>query len=128
MGEVRVYRIQDREGRGPFKPGFSRFWADEEFADGVLGLPTILQDFGADLITRLGRDGEHFGTAVRTPQELQKWFSNTEMAKLADLGYNPVSLRIDRVLAESSSQLVFAKSAPLTSGAVMIDWPFRVYA
>jgi hypothetical protein len=125
---TRVYRVQDGEGRGPFRPGFSRHWADETFRGRVKPFPTWMQEFGADLIERLGKGDEHFGSAVRTPEKLCEWFSPMERAKLALLGYSAVSLSIYRVLAESENQLVFARKFPLHRDALIIQWPVELSA
>src|SRR5262245_6350137 len=58
---TRVFRIQDAEGRGPFKPGFSNRWTDEDFAPGMKPMPPWGDEFGWDLIERLGYPDEHFG-------------------------------------------------------------------
>lgn len=118
-----VYRVQDEDGRGPFRPGFSCEWADEEIAPGMDALPTWPEEFGCDLIDRCGRRGEHFGTAVRSAKLLGKWFSATERHRLQMLGFNAVRLRTNRVLAESENQLVFARTRPLNRGAIIIPWP-----
>lgn len=119
----RVYRVQDANGRGPYQPGFSRQWADEDFAPGMMALPTWMEEFGSDLITRLGRPGEHYGSAVRSVEKLSEWFSPTEQRRLAALGFIPVALRANRILAESKNQLVFARQRPLARGALLMPWP-----
>ena len=120
---MRVYRVQDQEGHGPFRPGFSATWSDAEWAPGMKPLPTFMEEFGRDLIDRLGLPGEHFGSAVRTAPEIRKWFSPTEQRCLIDLGYNVVALKVSRVLAESKNQLVFARRMPLRHGAIIVSWP-----
>lgn len=108
-----VYRVQDHKGRGPFKPGLSKRWADEVFAPGQEELPTFMEEFGNDLIERLGRPGEYYGSAVRSADKIKRWFSEAERTKLHKLGYRLVSMKADRVLAESSNQIVFARRRPL---------------
>lgn len=118
-----VYRIQNDVGRGPFRPGFSHQWADASFTGGCIAHPTWMEEFGEHLITKRGRVGEHFGSAVRTLDKLCEWFSPTERAKLAAFGFQCVMLDIDRVLAESKCQLVFARKLPLHWGGVIIPMP-----
>jgi hypothetical protein len=115
-----VYRIQNHVGRGPFQPGFSWKWADNDFTGGCKAHPTWMEEFGETLIQRRGRPGEHFGSAVRTMSKLCEWFSPTERSKLAAMGFNVVSVPIDRVLAESESQLVFARKLPLHWGVTIV--------
>lgn len=119
---VRVFRVQDANGRGPFRPGFSREWCDDDFAPGMLPLPTWMEEFGRDLIDRLGRPGEHFGSAVRTIGQISRWFSATEQNRLEKHAFNVVSLHVTRVLAESANQLVFARGMPLARGALIVPW------
>jgi hypothetical protein len=123
---MRVYRVQDAEGRGPFRPGVPAVWADEFFAPGMDEMPSWMEEFGADLINRKGLPGEYFGTAVRLLGHLRKWFSCAEMARLDALGYRPVCLTIQRILAESGNQLIFARRAPLAKGALLVPWPAEI--
>jgi hypothetical protein len=108
-----VYRIQNHVGRGPFQPGFSHQWADDSFTGGCKAHPTWMEEFGENLIARRGRPGEHFGSAVRSLEKLCEWFSPTERDKLEAFGFNAVSMTVDRVLAESPAQLLFARKLPL---------------
>lgn len=120
-----VYRIQDADGRGPFRPGFSQKWADDDFAPGMKRLPTWGQEFGNDLITRTGFAHEHFGSAVRNLDDLGKWFSPSEMHRLHFLGFHIVMMRAGRILAESENQLVIARRHPLRSHIHVVPWPFE---
>lgn len=119
---VIVYRVQDADGRGPFKPGFTQHWIDIYFAPGVQPYPTWMEEFGEDLIKKNGLPGEYYGSAVRTRDELDGWFSVTEQRKVKHLGYRIVAIGIDRVSAESTCQLVFARSVPLYIGTTIIPW------
>lgn len=119
---TRVYRIQDGDGRGPWRPGFSRHWTDKEFGPGVENLPPWDAEFGADLVERRGLPGEHYGCAVRKPRELRRWVSDAECHRLAALGFNVVSVKADRILAESKNQIVFASRVPLARAAIVLPW------
>ena len=121
MGAL-VYRVQDSEGRGPFRPGFSQRWSDLDFTPGMEQLPTIIEEFGRDIFQRLGRPGEHYGTAVRDVDGLKRWFSPTERERLEKLNFRIVFLRVNRVLAESKNQLLFARTRPLRTGVAFISW------
>lgn len=118
---MNVYRVQDRTGRGPFRPGFSMKWLDPILTSDRLELPPWHVEFGIDLIAKRGNPGEHFGSAVRTLDQLNRWFSNSELERLKAYGYAIVSLDVDRILAESPVQLVFARKQPLHQGAVIIQ-------
>ena len=119
---TRVFRIQDADGRGPWRPGFSVKWSDPDFAPGVEDLPPYFVEFGHDLLERRGIPGEHYGCAVRKLKDLCRWVSAAERAKLATLGFNIVSLKPDRILAESKNQLVFACRTPLSRAAIILPW------
>lgn len=121
-----VFRVQDQQGRGPFKPGMPAVWADPDFAPGMQALPSFMEEFGFDVIDRLSRPGEHFGSAVRRSRSISKWFSKTEQIKLHELGYRVMGLRNCRVLAESENQLVFGRSKPLWMDVETINWPFEI--
>lgn len=120
---IRVYRVQNVEGSGPFKPGMSKFWADDDFQDDCKPHEIWPVAFGADLIHRKGRDGEHFGSAVREVHKIREWFSDAEAARIGLLGYQLVALNVDRILAENDAQLVFARRQPLANGAIVVPWP-----
>lgn len=119
---MKVYRVQDAEGRGPFKPGFSKVWCDPDFAPGQKAMPTWTEEFGRDAIDRLAKSSErHFGSAVRTVGKLREWFSDDERERLADLGYHVAAIPHARVLAESQNQLLIGSSTPF-SVCVIVPW------
>jgi len=125
---ARVYRIQDKEGRGPWRPGLSKHWCDKEFAVGVEALPTCFVEFGNDLIDRRGMPGEYYGCGVRRLSDFRRWLSETERARLEAMGFNIVSLRPDRILAESKNQVVFASRIPLRRVGEIVPWSNINYA
>jgi hypothetical protein len=81
-----------------------------------------MEEFGDDLIKKNRLPGEYYGSAVRTRNELDGWFSVTEQRKLKHLGYHIVEFNVDRILAESTCQLVFARYVPLYVGVTKIPW------
>ena len=117
---TRVYRIQDKDGRGPWRPGLTRVWSDPEFGPGVENLLPWGVEFGLDLLARRGLPGEYYGCAVRKPAELRRWVSATERSRLAALGFSVVSVKADRILAESKNQIVFASRLPLARAAIIV--------
>lgn len=113
---VRVYRVQDGEGRGPFRPGFSRRWFEERDSYP----PAYLEWFG-DLRPIL-RDGEYGGCGCRSIEQLRQWFRPTELDTLRLFGYAVVSMDVDRVIAENENEIVFARRKPLRFG-VQVEPP-----
>ena len=120
-----VYRVQDREGRGPWRPGFSVKWLDD--SDVPLP-PSFCDEFGwrpAD-VRGMWRPGEFGGSACRTVEQLSRWFTPTEQERLRRYGYSIVMMTVDRVLAESENQVVFARRTPLREGVVVVPWPVTI--
>jgi hypothetical protein len=112
---MRVYRVQDAKGRGPFKPGFSTCWLDPVLAPGRADLPPWGEEFGWDALERLAQPYEkHFGSAVASLDMLDLWFTDSERRRLAYLGYNAACVPHARVLARSEHQLLIASRFPFT--------------
>lgn len=105
-----IYRIQDRQGRGPFKPGMGAKWLD---ADKDLNtLPAWFQEFGWDLPEKK-LSWEVMGCGFRSLDQLNRWFTESERNRLKRLGYRIVKMNVSRILAESETQLVFTRITPL---------------
>jgi hypothetical protein len=120
-----VYRVQDREGRGPWRPGFSAKWLH----DSDLPLPAaFFEEFGWRLadVPRMFRRGEFGGCGCRTLEQLARWITSTEAERLRVYGYVIVRMTIDRVLAESENQVVFARRKPLSQDVEIIPWPVTI--
>lgn len=117
---ARLYRVQDMEGRGPYRPGFSVKWSD---AEGEILLP-FWQEFGWSLASIPHRfyPGEHGGCGFRTLAQCAKWFTVAERVRLAKLGYQVVAINPDRILAESERQVVFARATHLSRDVVVVPW------
>lgn len=112
-----VFRIQDRDGRGPFKPGFSHRWVEER-SDHENLIPWTEQ-FG-----NIGfGDNENIGCACKTTDQLKRWFTKKEYNKLKRLGYRSVKIQADRIIAESDIQCVFGRIKPLNQNIK----PFKLY-
>ncbi len=104
-----VYRVQDADGRGPFKPGFSVKWIDDSYRPMP---PSWIEEFGLDCIYELP-EGWHFGSAVRSVTDLRQWFTQSELDRLLLLGYKPVRMEVEKIVRESPHQVLFARAVPL---------------
>ena len=106
-----VFRVQDKDGRGTWKPGFSHLWSedrsDEEYAALV---PWPLQ-FG--MIHRKALAGWSVGCGCTSLEQLRRWFTLAEYRKLRKHGYRAVKLHAVRILAASDIQCVFERAKPL---------------
>ena len=112
-----VFRIQDAEGRGPWKPGFSHVWVEDRPDHDNL-VPWYLE-FGD--VTKWAIYGMALGTGCSTVAQLQRWFTPSEYSKLLGLGYRAVRMEVGRILAESDIQCVFERSKPLREDVEPID-------
>ena len=113
-----VYRVQHTDGRGPYRPGFSRQWADD---DGPI-LPTFMQEFGDIHLKMDARDAN--GCAFRSIEQLLAWFTPKERKSLRLLGFSVVKMKADRIIAESDHQLVIARRLPFTIGTTIVPWSY----
>src|SRR5207247_592614 len=95
-----VFRVQDKDGRGPWKPGFSHRWVeDREDHDKLVPWYT---EFGR--VDRRAIYGMAVGSGCRTLEQLRRWFTPSEYRTLRRLGYQAVRLKAGRILAESEIQ------------------------
>lgn len=108
---TRLLRVQDKSGRGPWRPGFSNRWLDNvrDFS-----LPPIfdeIQDFDS-IVARVHRSGWHIGCAARGGQ-FSRWFTSSEIAKLKDFGFRLVNATPCTIVAETPNQVVIVSPRPL---------------
>jgi hypothetical protein len=116
--ESTIYRVQDISGRGPFRPGFSQYWASRD----VMRPKAWTEEFPGLLATiRASAASFHYGCGCRGLFQLARWFLPEERPRLAALGYAVVSMPAE-ILAVSDDQLVFMRRAPLYSGILMLSW------
>ena len=84
-----LYRIQDAQGRGPWRPGFSVQWIDMDKDDSLC--PPMMVDFPQwrKIVARAQSRGlMHFGMAVRGIHGLHRWFTPDEIQRLRGFGGN----------------------------------------
>lgn len=113
-----IFRMQDKDGRGPFKPGFTIKW--NEGREDMASLPPFYCEFpsfnaGTDVMA-----DEYCGCACASLKKLRRWFTKTEYTRLKKLGYRAVKLKADRIIHESDIQIIFARKRPLMLGATEI--------
>lgn len=106
-----VYRVQDREGRGPWRPGFSNQWVEDRSEDEFDALLPIMFEF-PDLQRRL-RPGFHVGVGCTSLDKLRRWITASEWSTLRRFGYRCYAIVPDRIVAESETQCVFESAKPL---------------
>lgn len=111
MNAFILWRVQDIDGRGPYRPGFSRYWSS---LDG----PTVLPwwtEIGLSLEQAIARipQNMHGGSAFASLDQLAAWFTAEERERLDAFGFVIVRFRPDKIIAETPTQVVFAQNHPL---------------
>ena len=109
-----VYRIQDADGRGPWKPGVSQLWTEDKTAEEYERLKPIFEEF-PDLRERLRGCRFHIGVACESLNALRLWITRSEWKALKRLGYRCYRIRQDKIIARSDVQCVFESEKPLAS-------------
>ena len=105
--------MQDKEGRGPFRPGFSQTWKSNDGPN----LPPFYVEMGWTDPKQL-RDkippGMHAGCAVDSILGILQWFDRGERRRLYRAGYLVVVFEPDLIVAETPTQVIFANHRPLS--------------
>ena len=120
MSKPLVCRIQDVEGRGPYRPGFSHVWSERE--DGPDPVFVAFPGIMAAAQKVVSARGGAVGCAFRTLEQASAWFSPSEVLTLARYGYWLCWMRPDEILGENGDQLVFWSALPLAKATVATGW------
>lgn len=120
MSRIFVYRVQASDGRGPWRPGFSERWIDNDAPVGRLS--ETIMDLMPIRELRSLPDTMHYGCACRTLTGLRDWFTAIEIARLESLGFYPVRINVDQILAESPWQMLVGRVRPFADGASRLRW------
>lgn len=122
-----VYRVQDMDGRGPWKPGFSHRWVEDRPEHEFAALMPGPLEFAAVIRSVILRSrGANIGYGCRSLKQLRRWFTAGEHATLIQFGYQVVRMKVDRILAESEIQCVFERAEPLRKNVEAIElYPAR---
>lgn len=114
---IRVYRMQDADGRGPWRPGLGHLWSDQ---GSTIHLDHSFQPFNPQSVQNALKASptlRYFGFGCRTVDALRDWFTPKELDTLLGMGFRAVELEAERMLLENRRQLLFARSKPLTVDA-----------
>lgn len=104
-------RYQDKDGRGPFRPGFPAIWGDED-GDSPIG---VFEEFPqlASLLPSLHERKLHVGCACYGEQGINEYFTSSERERLAVLGYRLHRVPASSIILKGRDQVVFAWPRPL---------------
>lgn len=116
---MKIFRIQDNKGRGPWKPGFSNKWVVPR-GDHENLIPIFMEEGFKDI--ERGPNGYH-GVGCSTIDKLKRWFTKREYDTLIKYGYKAVELEVDRILLESDVQTLFERKKALRKNVK----PFNLY-
>lgn len=104
-----IYRVQDKDGRGPWKPGFSHKWVKTRpDHDNLHPWP-----FEFNVNDILKNKNFNMACGCKTIEQLKRWFTEQEYKILKQYGYFAVKLKADKVFAESDIQCVFGCKKPI---------------
>jgi hypothetical protein len=115
-----IYRIQDKDGRGPWKPGFSRYWCEDKSDEVHAKLKPWPLEFGLGILDAVN-NYEHVACGCTSPEQLRTWFSEIEYGRLLKYGYMAFQIVPWRILAQSDIQCVFTTRRPLRKESLLID-------
>lgn len=103
-----VFRVQDKKGRGPWKPGFSQKWVEDR--DDLDNLQAVY--LNEALLNEFKR-GMHYGCACESLEQLRRWFTESEYKTLKRYGYRAVMMVVDRIVKKFPTQLIVERKKPL---------------
>ena len=116
----KIYRIQDREGRGPYKPGETELWQDKEGeALPPLPIPAILK------FRRSIPKDHHMGFGFQSMEQLRNWFSDGEISRLYYRGFQIVSMGATGILMKDGKQVLFHRRFPFNEGCEAVK-PWQI--
>lgn len=113
---MRVFRIQDATGRGPYRPGVSDRWKD--VGHDKRNLPFYIETNPELMLRR--KIGENWACAFKDVDQASQWFTADECLRMEALGYRFVRLKADRVILDTPTQLVVARRLPFYEGATIL--------
>lgn len=114
---MKVYRVQAKDGRGPFRPGLTKHWSE------CNNRPMAIQDaFGLDWLKECRKDWM-YGCGCLSLKELAVWFSKNERMTLCLMGYQPVEIEADIIIRKrNGEQVIFGCRKSFAEIAKEFSW------
>lgn len=118
---ITIFRYQDNDGRGPFKPGMTDRWLVDHKSKpiGLIEVDPMKVRRAIYMFSKLNRGEHHFGFGCKTLDDLFRWFIPEERKYLKTLGYQIVSVRGHLILG-NESEVLFSRRYPLKDKAVTL--------
>lgn len=110
MPSSKIIRIQDTDGRGPWRPGFSYQWIGDDTPTGMPAISHYPKALAAAVCA--DKRGLHVGCAVYDI-DIGKWFSPRDIEKLKSLGFAMVDASRCTVLFSAPGQVLIGSELPL---------------
>ena len=102
---MKVYRVENKQHRGPYQPGITEKWMDEK---PYHNKETFMVEFGVEFLNDR-QPGEMFYCGFLDLSQLCNWFSFSELAKLRKLGFIVRIVDAHRIIHSSENQTVFSR-------------------
>ena len=121
-----IFRVQDKDGRGPYKPGMSIKWADKDmghYRGKLTNLPPFMDEFPGiveEITDMYDKQGGAFGCGFTSLEQLDRWFSKAEQQRMKTLEYHMVKIKPKKIIRSSKNQTVFWHDRPLAEIAEIL--------
>ncbi len=115
MAKQFVYRIQDKNGRGPFRPDMTYRWYEKR-DDRAFLVPFFVTwaDFRPT-------GNYHYACGCTSVEQLKRWFSAGEYQKLLSLGFKAVRIDVAEIVRKDDVQCIFKRKKALHKAIVEFD-------
>lgn len=115
-----LYRVQDKSGRGPWRPGFSHEWADP--TKDISLCPPMMAEL-PDWRRSVARHPwlTHWGCCAHGLRGVHRWFTPLEIDRLRALGFHLVDASGMTPICIGESQVLAGSRFPL-SYLPVVDW------
>lgn len=109
---MKLYRFQDAEGRGPWRPGFSHRWIDPDKDDSEC--PPMMQEFPRwQRAVRAARHLPYIGCCVIGEAGIRRWFTDDEIQRLLAFGFRLVDASALTPICVGAAQVIAGSRFPL---------------
>ena len=104
---LRIFRVQDRSGRGPFRPGLTDKWSENWRPPAIDSIPPFSELLK---VRTLGFRG--FG--CEKIEDLANWICADEFKTLRKMGFRVVSIEVDKIHWRDNFNCFFSSEKPLS--------------